>query len=331
MGSSKQIAMLGSGSWATALAKIIHNNVDKLNWYIREPEVLDHIRFYNRNSLYLSSVKFDVERLDLYDDINKCIENSDIIVFCIPSKFIKFIVNSINVSFEGKKIVSAIKGIEPRENKLMSEFFIQEFGLSESDVSVIAGPCHAEEVAFERLSYLTIGSSDETYAYYISSLLNTYYIKTSVSDDVYGLEYAAVLKNVMALAAGICHGLGYGDNFTSVLISNAIQEMKRFVDVVRPQDRDIDASGYLGDLLVTAYSQFSRNRTFGAMIGKGYSVKSAELEMNMIAEGYYGVNCITQINEKYKVDMPITNAVYHVLYDRISPAIEFGILSDKMR
>jgi glycerol-3-phosphate dehydrogenase (NAD(P)+) len=327
----KRIAMIGSGSWATALSKIIHNNIEKLNWYIREPEIIDNINMHNRNSLYLSSIKFDRSRLELFDDINKCIENSDILVFCIPSKFIKLSVNSINVSLEGKQIVSAIKGIEAQENKLMSEYFIKQFGLSDKDVAVIAGPCHAEEVAFERLSYLTIGSQNIEFADEVAKLLNSYYIKTCVSKDVIGLEYSAVLKNVMALAAGICHGLGYGDNFTSVLISNSIQEIKRFVDVVKPLERDIDASGYLGDLLVTAYSQFSRNRTFGTMIGKGYSVKSAELEMNMIAEGYYGVNCIKKINENYGVDMPITDAVYNILYERISPAMEFGILSERMR
>ncbi|MCK5170294.1 MAG: glycerol-3-phosphate dehydrogenase, partial [Bacteroidales bacterium] len=193
------------------------------------------------------------------------------------------------------------------------------------------GPCHAEEVALERLSYLTMASKNLKNARLVADLLSTQYIKTSISDDIYGTEYSAVLKNVFAIAAGICHGLGYGDNFNAVLISNSIQEMKRFVDVVHPIKRDIKSSAYLGDLMVTAYSQFSRNRTFGNMIGKGYSVKSAQLEMNMIAEGYYAVKSIMEINKKYIVNMPITEAVYNILYEKISPAIEIKLLTENLR
>ena len=202
--------------------------------------------------------------------------------------------------------------------------------MSMDNIGVITGPCHAEEVAMEKLSYLTIASQNSKSADYVASQLACRYIKTTVSDDIYGTEYSAVLKNVFAIASGICHSLGYGDNFQAVLISNAIQEIKRFVDVVHPIDRDIKSSAYLGDLLVTAYSQFSRNRTFGGMIGKGYSVKSAQLEMNMIAEGYYGVKCVYEINKQYQVDMPITNAVYNIVYEKISPAIEMKLLSDQL-
>lgn len=326
-----KVALIGSGSWATAIAKMIHNTTDKLHWYIREPEIIEQMRLHRHNPLYLSSVQFDINRLQISNDINQTVTNADIVILCVPSKFIKPLVDSITVPMKGKKLVSAIKGIIPGDNTLITEYCMHRFGLKETDLGVISGPCHAEEVALERLSYLTIGSYDQVLAKQVAQLLDSYYIRTTLSTDVYGIEYSSVLKNIMALAAGICHGLGYGDNFTSVLISNAIQEMNAFLNAAKPTQRDVNQSVYLGDLLVTAYSQFSRNRTFGAMIGKGYTVKAAEMEMNMIAEGYYGVNCIKQINEAYNVHMPITNAVYNVLYERISPMMEFKLLSEVVR
>ena len=232
--------------------------------------------------------------------------------------------------FQNKKIFSAIKGIVPEHNLIVGEYMNSHFNVSFENIGVITGPCHAEEVALEKLSYLTVASPDLNTATAMASVLNCRYIKTIVSDDIFGTEYAAVLKNVMSIASGICNGLGYGDNFQAVLISNGIREIKRFVDAVHPIKRDINDSAYLGDLLVTAYSQFSRNRTFGAMIGKGYSVKSAQLEMNMVAEGYYAVACIHEINGKFKVEMPICEAVYNILYKNNSPRIEMQLLSDKV-
>ncbi|MDB5116700.1 MAG: glycerol-3-phosphate dehydrogenase, partial [Mucilaginibacter sp.] len=228
------------------------------------------------------------------------------------------------------KIVSAIKGIVPDENLIIGEFLNKRYDMPFDHFAVISGPCHAEEVALEKLSYLTIASRDPALAAEFAGMLNTRYIKTIVSDDIYGTEYAAVLKNIYAIASGICHGVGYGDNFQSVLISNAIRELMRFVDAVHPITRDIKESAYLGDLLVTAYSQFSRNRTFGNMIGKGYTVTSAQLEMNMIAEGYYAVNCLHQVNKQYKVNMPICEAVYAVLYQKRPPAIEMKKLAEQL-
>lgn len=327
----KNIGLIGSGSWATAIAKILHGNVEKLYWYVREEEAIKHLHKHSRNPLYLSSVKFDNEKLEISNDINTTVDKADILIFCIPSKFFKINLESITSNFSNKLIVSAIKGMVPEDNILITDYFKQHCSIPENNLCVISGPCHAEEVALERLSYLTIGSKKTELAEFISHALKTHYIKTSVSDDIYGIEFSSILKNIMALACGICHGLGYGDNFTSVLISNAIQEIKRFIDTARPHDRDIDSSVYLGDLLVTAYSQFSRNRTFGNMIGKGYSVKSAELEMNMIAEGFYGVNCIKSLNETYQVSMPITDAVYNILYERYSPALEIKLLSESLR
>jgi len=328
---SKKVALIGSGSWATAIAKILLQNIESLNWYIREPEIISHMLKHQHNPLYLSAIQFDISKLELYDNINETIEDSDIIIFCIPSKFMKGLASNIKASFKGKQIVTAIKGIVPDENLIISEYLKQQFGIDDDRMAVFSGPCHAEEVALERLSYLTVGSKNQVFAKEFAEMVQCHFIRACVSEDVQGIEYGAVMKNIMALAAGICHGLGYGDNFTSVLISNAIQEMNRFVAAVNPLNRDINDSVYLGDLLVTAYSQFSRNRTFGAMIGKGYSVKSAELEMTMIAEGYYAVYSIKHINDKYGVDMPITAAVYNILYERISPAVEFKLLSESLK
>ncbi|MFZ7145162.1 MAG: NAD(P)H-dependent glycerol-3-phosphate dehydrogenase, partial [Bacteroidota bacterium] len=222
-----------------------------------------------------------------------------------------------------------IKGIIPDDLLIIGDFLNQKIGIPVNQIGVITGPCHAEEVAMERLSYLTIASQNKDTATRLATIMSCRYIKTSVSDDIYGTEYSAVLKNVIAIASGICHGVGYGDNFQAVLISNAIQEIERFVKAVHPVNRDIKDSAYLGDLLVTAYSSFSRNRMFGTMVGKGYSVKFAQLEMNMIAEGYYATKCIYELNKKYNVHMPITNAVYHVLYEKIAPRIEMKLLSDQ--
>lgn len=327
----KQIGMIGSGSWATAIAKMIHNKVDNLYWYVREDEIIDSLKRYQRNTKYLSGVKFNTDHLTVSNRLNDVIEKCDILIFCIPSKFMIPVVESISVNCSDKYIVSAIKGIISGENRLLSEYLSSKLNVAFNRTAVISGPCHAEEVALERLSYLTIGAKDENLSHFFAELLRCHYIKTTVSEDVFGIEYAAVMKNIMALATGICHGLAYGDNFTSVLISNAIQEMARFVDAVDPHERDVNMSVYLGDLLVTAYSQFSRNRTFGNMIGKGYSVKAAELEMNMIAEGYYSVKCITEINENYGVELPITQAVYNILYERYSPILEIQLLSEQMR
>jgi len=244
---------------------------------------------------------------------------------------LKSTIEGLTVSLEDKYVVSAIKGIIPDDYLIVGDFFRQKYNVPTESIGIISGPSHAEEVAMERLSYLTCSSHDPRKSQILARLLECRYIKTTSSDDIHGTEYSAVLKNIMAIAAGICHSLGYGDNFQAVLISNAIQEIERFVDAVHPIDRDIKGSAYLGDLLVTAYSQFSRNRLFGNMIGKGYSVKTAQLEMNMIAEGYYAVEGIKKINEKYDVYMPITNAVYNIIYERIAPAIEIKILTDNLR
>ena len=256
------ISVLGGGSWATAIIKMLMGNAGRINWYMRRKEKIKYIKEHQRNPYYLSSVKLDLAKLTLYSDISEAIKDSDVLIFAIPAPFLQDALSKLKVNIADKTIVSAIKGIVPEGNLIIGEFFHQKFQVPLDSVVIISGPCHAEEVAMERLSYLTIASMDLNKARLISELLETFYIKTKVSDDIYGTEYAAVLKNIFAIAAGICHGLGYGDNFQAVLLSNSIQEIKRFVDRVHPITRDIKSSAYLGDLIVTAYSQFSRNRKF---------------------------------------------------------------------
>jgi glycerol-3-phosphate dehydrogenase (NAD(P)+) len=331
MTEGSSIAVIGGGSWATAIVKMLCNNSSEIHWWIRSETVVEHIKKFKHNPNYLTSVEFDTNKLLLNTDLKDVVAKADVLIMAVPSAFLKDALSGLTrEDFKNKKVFSAIKGIVPEHNLIVGEFFNTEFGIPMDNIGVVTGPCHAEEVAMEKLSYLTIASQDLANANMVASKLNCRYIKTTVSDDIFGTEYSAVLKNVFAIASGICHGLGYGDNFQAVLISNAIQEIKAFVDVVHPIDRDIKSSAYLGDLLVTAYSQFSRNRMFGNMVGKGYSVKYAQLEMNMIAEGYYGVKCIYEINKKYKVEMPITNAVYNIVYERISPSIEMKLLTDKL-
>ena len=331
MNSGSQIAVIGGGSWATAIVKMLCNNSKEVHWWVRNQTVLDHIKKYKHNPNYLTSVEFDTTKLLLSADLKEVVSKADILIMAVPSAFLKDALKELTVEdFKNKKVFSAIKGIVPEHNLIVGEFFNTQYNIPLENIGVITGPCHAEEVAMEKLSYLTIASQNTENANFVASQLNCRYIKTTVSDDIFGTEYSAVLKNVFAIASGICHGIGYGDNFQAVLISNAIQEIMAFVDVVHPIDRDKKSSAYLGDLLVTAYSQFSRNRMFGNMIGKGYSVRYAQLEMNMFAEGYYGVKCIHEINKKFKVNMPITDAVYNIVYEKISPAIEMKLLTDKL-
>ncbi|MCQ2218279.1 MAG: NAD(P)-binding domain-containing protein [Paludibacteraceae bacterium] len=327
-----KIAVLGGGSWATAIAKICLMNPERsINWYLRRQDQIDDFKRLGRNPSYLSSVQFDTNRINFNADLNEVVRTSDILIFATPSPFLKSHLQKLTESLSDKIVVSAIKGIVPDENMIISDYFRTVYNVSDDNLMVISGPCHAEEVALARLSYLTIGCQNRENGKLLAGMMACNFVKTAVIDDVDGLEYASVLKNVYAIAAGLCHGLKYGDNFQAVLISNAIQEMLRFINIVSQKHRNIKESAYLGDLLVTAYSKFSRNRTFGTMIGKGYSVKTAQLEMEMIAEGYYGTKCIKEINERYKVNMPILDAVYNILYGKISPAIEVKLLTDYLR
>lgn len=332
MGDSiNKIGVIGGGSWATALVKILCNNVPKVSWWMRSEDAVEHILKYKHNLRYLQSVEFDTSKIDVSTDLVETVKNSEIILIAAPSAFLTDIFKDFPIDlFEGKTVFSAVKGIVPEYHAIPARFIHKTFGTPYDQIGIVCGPCHAEEVALERLSYLTIACQDEDIADDVAELFACRYIKTTTSDDLFGTELSAVLKNVYSIASGICSGLGYGDNFQAVLISNAIQEIENFIDEVSPIHRDVKSSAYLGDLLVTAYSKFSRNRTFGFMIGKGYSVKTAQMEMDMIAEGYYAVKSVMEINEKFQVEMPIVEAVNNILYEKISPVIEMKILTDKL-
>ena len=314
-----KIAVIGGGSWATALAKIILSTQDEINWYMRRPDRIEDFMRLKHNPAYLSSISFDISRIRFFSDLDEVTEASDILIFATPSPYLKQHLDNLNISLQDKFIISAIKGIVPDENMLVSDYFIEYYHVAPENIAILGGACHAEEIALERLSHLTIACHDLERANAIVPLFNNSYLQCSCSQDVTGIEYASVLKNVYAIAAGIYHGMKYGDNFQAVFISNAIREMQNFLAAIHGMERDITDSPYLGDLIVTAYSRYSRNRIFGTMIGKGYSVKTAQLEMEMIAEGYYGAKCIYEINEKYRVDTPILNTLYAILYERQSP------------
>lgn len=333
MEDSPKFAVFGGGSWATAIVKMLCENLEHVGWYMRNVDAIKHIKKEQHNPNYLSAVEFDTDKLKLSNDINEMVGYADYLIFVIPSAFIHQELEKLKASLDGKVIISAIKGIVPESSLIVGEHFNNYFNVAFDDIGVISGPCHAEEVALERLSYLTIACADDTKASIVADHLSCDYIKCNISDDVMGTEYAAMLKNIYAIAAGIAHGLGYGDNFQSVLMSNAIREMKRYVKKVHKMKRDINDSAYLGDLLVTGYSIFSRNRMFGNMIGKGYTVKSAQLEMSMVAEGYYATKSAYILNNKKtenKAKTPIINAVYGILYENKEPKKVFKKLTDKL-
>ncbi len=327
-----RFGVFGGGSWGTAIVKMLTENGDRVGWYMRSDSAIRHIVKEGHNPNYLSSVEFEVEQLHLSHDINEIVEVSDVLIFAIPSAFLEGELQKLTASLKHKVIFSAIKGIVPESGLIVGEHFHEKYNIPFENIGVLTGPCHAEEVALERLSYLTIACADGEKAKIVAQHLKSEYIRTKISDDIIGTEYAAMLKNIYAIAAGIAHGLGYGDNFQSVLMSNAIREMKRFIDRVYKMKRNINASAYLGDLLVTGYSIFSRNRMFGNMIGKGYTVKSAMMEMNMVAEGYYATKSAHLLMEKLekKSKTPIINAVFQILYKNKDPKKVFEKLTEKL-
>ena len=343
-----RFGIIGSGSWATALVKILTDNNQKVNWWIRNSPIIEQIKKRRHNPHYLSSAYFDVSLLSMSDDINKIIDESDILVLAVPSAYIKQVLTNVPAStLQNKKILSAIKGLVPQQDLLLNEFLLKEFNFSIENYFAVLGPCHAEEVAAEKLSYLTFSGIDVAITQQIAGCFKTDYINTITNHDILGVQYAAVLKNIYALGAGIAHGLEYGDNFLSVYIANSADEMAGFLRSVGVQHivvgehhhtdpytlkKDINyaASVYLGDLLVTCYSPYSRNRTFGTMIGKGYAVQSAQLEMNMVAEGYNASKCIYNINKKINADLPIAETVYKILWERLLPAEGFYKIEEVM-
>jgi Glycerol-3-phosphate dehydrogenase len=329
MDSIGKICILGGGTWGTALAKIVLMNQKHMNWFVRRDDQIEKFYKLGHNPNYLTNVKFNLAQITFYSNIEKAIKDSDTLIIAIPSPYVKQYFRRIwSSAFRGKFVISALKGIIPVDNMVMSEYLADNFKIPLEDIGVLSGPCHAEEVALERLSFLTAASKDEDKAKLLAEAITSRILKTCISNDVVGIELAAVLKNIYAIAAGICQGLLYGDNFQAVLMSNCAKEMSRFLDGVVPIERNIGEQHYLGDMLVTGYSQFSRNRTLGAMIGKGYSVKTAQLEMEMIAEGYYGAKCIYELNSRFKIDMPIAQTVYQILYERLQPQAAIKMLID---
>jgi len=325
-----KFAVIGGGSWATAIAKMLCVNLSEISWYMRNEDAIEHLETYKHNPNYLSSVEFDTSKLKLTDDINEAVAYADYVIFAIPSAFLDAELEKLTVSLENKIIFSAIKGIVPETSLIVGEHFHVKYDIPYYNIGVITGPCHAEEVALERLSYLTIACGDPDKAQVVADNLSGNYIKTKITDDIIGTEYAAMLKNIYAIAAGIAHGLGYGDNFQSVLMSNGIREMKKFIKKVHKMKRNINDSAYLGDLLVTGYSVFSRNRMFGNMIGKGYTVKSAMMEMSMVAEGYYAVKSAYKLNQAYGAKTPIIDAVYSILYEGKDAKSVFKKLTEEL-
>lgn len=333
IGNRLRVGVIGSGSWATAMIKMLQNNSQEKDifWWIRKEETANYIKEFKHNPRYVSAIPIQIENDHISTDIQFVVDNSDVIILNTPAAYLKAAIDSIPlISFQNKIIVSAIKGIVPDENLIIGEYLNEKLQIDWENIVVVGGPCHAEEVAQERLSYLTIGCSNLQNAKIVSDLLANRYINTKISEDIIGIEYAAVLKNIYAVACGICHGLGYGDNFQAVLVSNALREMNNFVDGIKCMDRNIMHSAYLGDLLVTSYSNFSRNRTFGNMIGKGYSVNAAQIEMNMIAEGYYASKCIQSVIEKHRINLPICEAVYSILHKNRNAKDVMNDLSKKL-
>lgn len=328
MASKKKIAIIGNGSWATALVKILVENTGSLNWYIRKEGVVDYIKAFHHNPKYLGSVEFDVSKLNLYNDINTVVKKSDILIFAKPSAYLNIILNNLTQKLDGKIIVSAIKGLIPGDDLTISQFFNKKYNIEYDRLAVVSGPCHAEEIALERLSYLTIASENADIAIELAAFFQNRYVNTIISNDITGIEYSAILKNIYAIAAGIAKGLGYGDNFQAVIVSNAQKEIKEFLKIINHYVREVNDSVYLGDLLVTAYSQFSRNRMFGTMVGQGYSIQSIQHEMDLVAEGYFASKGIHEINQQFKLNLPIADTVYNILYNNKSPQSEIKRLSN---
>jgi len=338
------LALLGSGSWATALAKLLTDNGHTISWWVRHQEIIDHINKRHHNPHYLSSVYFNPDQLRMSVNFREIVQQSNCIIIAVPSAYVTPLLDQLHPEdLKGKKVVSAVKGILPDNNLLLNQYLERKFGFPLTDYFAVMGPCHAEEVAKEKLSYLTFSGIQEETTASIAALFQSEYLNTIVNTDINGVQYAAVLKNIYAVGAGIAHGLDYGDNFLSVLIANSADEMAGFLrksgvprievgiheeadPVSHKKKANYAASVYLGDLLVTCYSPYSRNRTFGNMIGKGYTVQSAQLEMNMVAEGFNASKCIHYINQEVQGEIPIADTIYRILWERLPAREGFRII-----
>ena len=319
------IAVIGSGSWATAIVKLLSEKDTRIQWWMRKPEYVDHVKRYRHNKNYLSDVTIDLSKVTPTADLEQALDGADTAFLVVPSAFLKPVLEQAGPLLQGKLIASGVKGIVPDDNELITDYLEKRFGLDSTKMCILSGPCHAEEIAMEKQSYLTIGGLDKSQGRKVANMLACRYLKTTISPDLFGLEYASIIKNIAAIACGIAHGLNYGDNFMAVLVAGSLYELDAFLHKASPyKGRKVTASGYAGDMLVTCYSQFSRNRTFGTMIGRGYSVKAAQMEMNMIAEGYYASRCIHEMNQaQWQVQMPIVDSVYRILYGKEPSASVF--------
>jgi len=333
MEQEKKVAVIGSGSWATAIVKILLSNLSPVYWWVRESEIEEGVQNKGRNPLYLSSALLDNKKIHISTDLKHIVSQADTIILVVPSAYLFATLSELQPEdFQGKNLISAIKGLVPERMNSISSYMINDFKLTTDRLGVICGPSHAEEIASERLTYLASASANLALAEETANFFRCNYVKVHVSNDMEGIEFSVVLKNIYALAAGIFRGIGYGDNLLALFNTNCLNEMACFIESVFPNaDRNLFTAPYLGDFLVTAYSQFSRNRSFGVMIGNGYSVRTAQLEMKMIAEGYYAVRCIHEMNLKHKVNIPIAEAVYRILYENASPKMEIVKLLEGMR
>ncbi|WMJ73821.1 NAD(P)-binding domain-containing protein [Cytophagaceae bacterium ABcell3] len=328
----KVISVIGGGSWATAIIKILSEQEHvAIHWWLRNEKDVAHILKFGHNPSYASDIAINLQKVFPSSDILKATQASDIIILAVPSAFIKSIIDQFDLSVSEKIVVSAVKGMIPDENLLISEYINRRFSVKEESLCAIGGPCHSEEVALEKQSYLSIAAKSPEVGKLVAGLFSCRFVKATVVEDLYGVEYSAIMKNIIAIACGVARGLNYGDNFQAVLVSNSMKEVEQFLDTLCPQQRNLYASAYLGDLLVTSYSQFSRNRTLGNMIGRGYSLKTAMIEMKMIAEGFFGVKSIHEISKDNALDLPVVNAVYNILYEKICPSVEFKKLEKLMR
>lgn len=330
LGKESRCAVIGYGSWATAIVGLLAANQPRVGWYVRNPEVLASLRTEGRNPRYLSDLEFDTSRIAPSDDLNEVVRQADILILATPSAYLKNFLEPLTEPLTGKFVVSAIKGIVPDDYQTVVEYMHDRYDLSYKQIGLFTGPSHAEEVSRGKLSYLTVVCSDPDNAHAIGEKFATDSIRLSYSTDLYGIEYAAILKNIYALAVGMATGLGYGDNFLAVLIANCAGEMTRFLEQSYPSERDTQVSAYLGDLLVTCYSSYSRNRRLGLLVGHGCTVKSALNEMTMVAEGYFAADCIRHINARHRVEMPIAEMVYDVLYQGASPRKRMKELTSKL-
>lgn len=308
-------AVIGHGSMATAMMKVLSMNETSVDWYIHNPEVLESLTTEGHNCRYLPDVEFDTSRIHFSDDLNEVIRRSDIIFLITPAIYLKNYLSDLEVSLKDKFIISAIKGIVPEDNLLVTNYLKKQYGLCDEQLAFMSGPTHAEEVSHNRLTHLTISCTNLDNARRIGEKIKTNFLKLSYSQEVEYLEFISVLKNIYAVVVGMAFGLGYGDNFIAVLVANCAKEMHQVLDVsFTASNVDKIPSSFMGDLLVSCYSIHGRNRRLGVLIGRGNSVKSSLNEMTMVAEGYFASDYFQYLTPEQRQQMPIAELAYQVMH-----------------